>query len=424
MSSDSFPKAILHLDGDAFFVSCELARYPGLRGKPVVTGGERHIASAMSYEAKALGVTRGMPVFQIKKNFPQVIILPSDYRTYRLYAERMYEIVRRFADTVEEYSIDECFADITGLDKKLGKSFESILREIQDTLFNELAIPFSMGLSVTKVLAKIASKYNKPKGVTLIPAGEIADYIKDLPIGKVWGIGGQTSAYLLRRGIKTAGDFVEKSEEWVKENCSKPYYEIWLELRGFPVYQVHPDTGRIPKSISSTGTFYPNSSNKPLIFSELSKHIEDVMYRARSLELAPSGMSFFLKTKDFNYFKDSIMLPIKTALPHVATSLIKEPFEKIFNKNLIYRATGVTLNGLIKNSHVSQDLFGESKRLEAADAVFGVVDNLSEKLGSGTVFIGSSLLKKLAAKAAPDKKRKMHSKAKKFFNIPFLGKTR
>jgi DNA polymerase-4/DNA polymerase V len=424
MSNNHFPKAILHLDGDAFFVSCELARYPGLRGKPVITGAERGIASAMSYEAKKIGVTRGMPVFQIKKNFPEVIILPSDYRTYQMYAERMYEIVRRFTGTVEEYSIDECFADITGLDQKLGKSFESILHDIQDTLFNELGISFSIGLSVTKVLAKIASKHNKPKGLTLIPSEKISDYIKDLPIGKVWGIGGQTSAYLLRRGIKTAGNFVEKSEDWVKENCSKPYYEIWLELRGCSAYSVNANKGRIPKSISSTGTFHPPSSSEVFIFSELSKHIEHVMYRARSLSLAPSDVSFFLKTKDYNYFKDSITLPLKSSLPHVTLSLIKESFEKLFKKNLVYRATGITLHGLIKNSHVSRDLFGESDRLASADEVFNVVDNLSEKFGSNTVFIGSSLSQKMPGKMAGYRKNKVHSKARKFFNIPFLGRTR
>lgn len=413
--SAEFPRAILHLDGDAFFVACEVARNPGLKNKPVVTGGERGIASAMSYEAKALGITRAMPVFQIRKNFPEVIVLNSDYRMYRLYAERMYQIVRRYSDKVEEYSIDECFADITGLDREYRKTFETIIQEIQNTLLAELGLPFSIGLSVNKVLAKIASKHNKPKGLTLIPQSKISEHIQNLPIGKVWGIGGQTSAYLLRRGIKTAGDFVSKNEEWVKENCSKPYYEIWLELRGEVVYSINTESSRIPKSLSSTSTFYPNSSDKSFLFSELSRHIEDVTHRARILSLAPSEVSFFLKTKDFSYFKDSISLPNKNALPHVTASLVEKSFEKIFRKNLIYRATGVTLYGLIKDSHVSKDLFGESEKLMAAEKVFDVVDNLSMRFGRGTVFIGSSL-------SASRKEGKR--KNRKFLNIPFLGRTR
>ena len=122
----SFPRAILHVDGDAFFVACEVAKNPALRGKPVVTGGERGIASAMSYEAKRRGITRAMRISEMKKICPDVIILPSDYETYSLYSMRMYAIVRRYTPAVEEYSIDECFADLTGLRRSLRMSYEEM----------------------------------------------------------------------------------------------------------------------------------------------------------------------------------------------------------------------------------------------------------------------------------------------------------
>src|SRR5574343_301061 len=121
VSNDKTPheKVILHIDGDAFFVGCEIAKNPKLRGLPVVTGEERGIVSALSYEATALGVIRGMPIFRIKKEFPQVIILPGDYRSYAIYSKKMFDIVRRYIDIVEEYSIDECFGDLTGLNRPL-----------------------------------------------------------------------------------------------------------------------------------------------------------------------------------------------------------------------------------------------------------------------------------------------------------------
>jgi DNA polymerase IV len=104
----SLPRAILHIDADAFFASCEQSRNPRLKGKPVVTGKERGIAASMSYEAKARGVTRGMPVWQIKKVCPDAVLLPSDYETYSLLSLRLFNIVRRYTPDVEEYSIDEC----------------------------------------------------------------------------------------------------------------------------------------------------------------------------------------------------------------------------------------------------------------------------------------------------------------------------
>jgi DNA polymerase-4/DNA polymerase V len=106
----SWPRAILHLDADAFFASCEQAIHPELRGRPVITGKERGIVAAASYEAKAKGVKRGMRLFEAKKVCPGVITVPSDYETYSLFSVRMFEILRRFSPDVEEYSIDEAFA--------------------------------------------------------------------------------------------------------------------------------------------------------------------------------------------------------------------------------------------------------------------------------------------------------------------------
>src|SRR5499427_378157 len=115
----AFPRAIVHIDGDAFFASCEQSRRPKLQGRPVITGKERGIAASMSYEAKARGVTRGMRIADIRKVCPDAVILPSDYETYSLLSKRFFAIVRRYTPEVEEYSVDECFADLTGLRRPL-----------------------------------------------------------------------------------------------------------------------------------------------------------------------------------------------------------------------------------------------------------------------------------------------------------------
>src|SRR4030043_1017305 len=122
----SWPRAILHLDADAFFASCEQAIHPELKGKPVVTGRERGMVAAASYEAKAKGVKTGMIFSEVKKVCPEAIILPSDYETYSLFSVRMFEILRRFSPDVEEYSIDEAFADLTGMRRSLHSSYEKI----------------------------------------------------------------------------------------------------------------------------------------------------------------------------------------------------------------------------------------------------------------------------------------------------------
>ena len=142
----SYPRAIVHIDGDAFFASCEQASNPKLKGKPVVTGKERGIAASMSYEAKARGVTRGMRLSDIKRVCPDVVLLPSDYETYSLLSTRFFAIVRRFTPDVEEYSIDEVFADVTGLRRPLGMSYERIAARIKYDLDTELGFTFSESL--------------------------------------------------------------------------------------------------------------------------------------------------------------------------------------------------------------------------------------------------------------------------------------
>ena len=138
----SFPRAILHIDADAFFASCEQALNPKLKGKPIITGRERGIASAVSYEAKALGIKRGMSIREIKQMCPGIIHLPSDYETYSLFSRRIFAIVRRYTTEVEEYSIDECFAELTGLRRPQRMSYEAMTARIKQDLERELGLTF------------------------------------------------------------------------------------------------------------------------------------------------------------------------------------------------------------------------------------------------------------------------------------------
>ena len=183
------PKAILHVDADAFFAACEQSRNPSLKGRPVITGKERGIVASMSYEAKARGVKRAMRLSDVRKLCPEAVCLPSDYETYSLLSKRMFAIVRRYTPDVEEYSIDECFADLTGLQRPLGMPYQQIAARIKRDLDGELGFTFSMGLGPTKVVAKLASKQNKPDGLTCIPGYDIHRYLAHMPVDQLWGLG-------------------------------------------------------------------------------------------------------------------------------------------------------------------------------------------------------------------------------------------
>lgn len=390
LSIRSYPRAILHVDGDAFFVSCEVAKDPSLRGKPVITGKERGIASALSYEAKARGVVRGMRLSEIRQVCPDVIMLPSDYETYSLYSRRMYDIVRRYTPTVEEYSIDECFADLTGLRRSLRMSYEEIAERVKRELERELGLSFSVGLGPSKVLAKVASKWHKPGGLAMIPASKAHLYLAKLPVGKVWGIGPQTTSCLQKHGIQTALDFASRSEGWVAANFSKPFREIWHELRGEAVYELTLGEKHDYQSIRKTKTFTPPSSEREFVFSQLSKNIENASIKARRHSLAAREIVLFLKRQDFRYTACEFKLSAPTSAPQEIVAIAREHFDELFKKGVLYRATGVVLGKLESNTCAQLDLFGEFVRASAVNKVYEIVDALSERYGKHAIFLGSS----------------------------------
>lgn len=403
--SSSFPRAILHIDGDSFFASCEVAKDPNLRGKPVITGKERGIVSACTYEAKARGVKRGMRLFEVRKLCPDAIILPSDYETYSLFSERMYKIVRRYSPDVEEYSIDECFADLTGMRRVNGMSYAKMAEHVQKDLERELGMTFSIGLSATKTLAKIGSKWNKPHGLTIIPLSDASNFLAKLPIGDIWGIGPNTAAYLQKYSIRTALDFVTKPEQWIRNQLSKPYIETWYELNGVVKNELDTKGRHTYQSISKTKTFTPPSSDAAFIYSQLSKNVENACIKARRWNLSAPEIFFFLKTQDFKYHGYEIKLPYPTSTPQDILKEIVKYYPRVFQEGLLprrpggvgvptmasgYRATGIALLKLADSTSTQLDLFGAVQQSEGLKLVFESVDAISEKYGKHAIFLGSS----------------------------------
>jgi len=383
-------KTILHIDGDAFFVGVEMAKNPKLKGKPVVTGEERGIVSALSYEAKAIGIKRGMPIFRVKRDFPKVIILPGDYKAYVKYSGKMFDIVRRYTDDVEEYSIDECFADLTGTERLLKMNYKQIAEKIKNVINDELNISVSVGIAPTKVLAKVASKYVKPNGLTIITKDSILDYLTKTPIEKIWGIGPKTSEFLKKKGIITAKDFVTKKIDWIKENLSQPYEVLWSELNGEYLMKIDPITKTVYSSIQKTRSFHPNTNEKIFLLSQFSKHVEEVCAKARYYKLVPKKVSFFLKTKDFVYHKHQISLTSPTNAAEIILPLIETDFNKVYKKNILYRTAGVTLNELVSDSVTQGDLFGSNNLAKKFERIHEQIDSLENKFGKHMVYLAST----------------------------------
>jgi len=397
ISLSSWPQAIMHIDADAFFASCEQAIHPELRGRPVITGKERGIVAAASYEAKARGVQRGVRLSDVKKICPDAVILPSDYETYSLFSVRMFEILRRFSPDVEEYSIDEAFVDLTGLRRSYHGSYEVIADTMRKTIETELGITVSAGVSLSKVLAKIGSKHNKPNGLTMIPGRDIHLYLENLPAEKVWGIGANTAAFLRKHGITTALQFARKEEEFIKKHLSKPYQEIWHELNGRSVYAVTTETKNSYQSISKARTFTPPSMDEGFVFSQLSKNLENACIKARRYRLAAARIIVFLRKQDFTSEGVEIKLTRPTAYPVEMFGLLRQGFGQVFQPRTLYRQTGVVLSGLAAESGIQFNLFDDTTKIDKMARVYNVVDEISAKYGKHTIQHAASLPTKLQA---------------------------
>jgi len=387
----SYPRAILHVDGDAFFASVEQALDPALRGKPVVTGKERGIIACPSYEAKARGVKRGIPLFQAKKQCPELIILPNDYETYGLYSRRMFNIIRKYTPLVEEYSVDEGFVDITGLRRAFRTSYEEIALRIQENIHEELGITVSIGLSLSKSLAKLCSDFRKPNGFTAVPGRYIHILLQRTPLGAVWGFGPNTVALLEKYGLCTAYDFAARSERWAGKLLHKPGREIWGELRGHLVWKVTPEEKTSFATIIKSKTFTPATSDRAFVYAKLIRNVEAAFMKARRYKLKAVALGVVLRHHDFRHDGLEAKLNRATSSSLEAIPLIKRLFNRIFLEACQYRSTMIVL-GKLENDSIEQfDLFEDRLRIESLRKVTEAVDAINKRYGRYTVCSATAL---------------------------------
>lgn len=387
----SYPRAIVHFDGDAFFASVEQAIHPELKGRPIVTGRERGIIACASYEAKALGVARGITLAEARKKCPALVILPSDYETYSLYSKRMFDIMRRYTPVVEEYSIDEGFADLSGLRRVFHASYEEIARRMQNDVRAELDITVSVGLSLSKGLAKLASKFRKPAGFTAVAGNHLHLFLPRIALEKVWGFGPNTVHLLKKYGLQTAWDFVSRPEAWAEKLMGKIGKEIWNELRGNAMYPVTTEEKSTYYTISKCKTFAEPTRDRDRVFARLTRNVESAFIKLRRHKLRARELQVTLRFQDFTYEGIEARLQRPTAATQEVMPLVRGLFERVWRDGREYRATVVVLGRLEPDRGEQFELFEDRVRIDKMTAVSGVIDAVNERYGKHTLSLGSSL---------------------------------
>lgn len=383
-------KYILHIDGDAFFASCEVARRPDLKGKPVVVGEEKGIACALTYEAKKLGVYRGMPIFELRKQFPQVTVITSHFELYEEYQRKLLSILRSYLPLVEPYSIDECFAVVPDMPRS---DLEDFIQNLKSKVQSSLGITYSFGLATTKTLAKVASKHDKPDGcVFLINEREVSEALKTTQIGAIWGIGRKLSAALLGENVRTAHEFISMTPNDLEAIFSGPTLETYHELRGVKIFEVS-DKHDDQKTIQATRSLQKATGDATLLFSELSRNVETACTHLREAGLLTNAIHVFYRHADGGRHRESdgTMLPFYSDDPSVILKALEPLITKVYQPGLRYKSTGLTLLNLKKENCIQDDLFGTQASHNKNKTYLQAVDTLNRKFGAWSIMRASSL---------------------------------
>jgi len=205
VQSDKKPRAIIHLDMDCFYAAIEVRDRPSLRGKPVGVGGARDrrgVLTTCNYEARKFGVRSAMPTFMALQRCPNLIVLSTRFDVYRREAAVIRGILYQFTSIIEPLSLDEAYLDVTAHPSAPGP----LAQEIRSAIFRKTKLTSSAGIGPNKLIAKIASEINKPNGQFEVKLEEVPEFMRDLPVRKIWGIGEKSERKLQELGVKTCGE--------------------------------------------------------------------------------------------------------------------------------------------------------------------------------------------------------------------------
>ena len=341
-------RKIIHIDMDAFFAAVEIRDNPKLKGKPVVIGsdprktGGRGVVSTCSYEARTFGIHSAMSSKEAYERCPQAVFISGNYEKYTAVGQQIRAIFKRYTDRIEPMSIDEAYLDVT--ENKLGiKSAVKIARLIQQDIWQELHLTASAGVSYNKFLAKMASDYQKPRGLTVILPEEAENFLKQMDIAKFHGVGKKTVEKLHQMGVFTGADLIEISEIALIDRFGRLGFDLYRKARGIDNSPVKSD--RIRKSIGKEKTYSKILSLEEDIKKELTLLSEKVALSLQKYEKSGKIVILKIRYADFSTLTKRKTLDQQTQDSDQIAQCIIQLYETLSDKDKGVRLLGVTVTG-------------------------------------------------------------------------------
>ena len=389
------------VDCDNFFCSCERAFRPDLNDRPVVVlSNNDGCVVARSAETKAMGIAMGMPYFKMLQEFAGrgIVAFSSNYTLYGDMSARVIAVLRDAAPEVLQYSIDEAFLDLRGIDNvDLKKWGEDLARRVRQWT----GIPVSIGIAPTKTLAKMASRFAKRypgyNKCCLIATDEQRRKALSLfEVGDVWGIGRRIAKSLAAKGITTAAQFADKPREWVRAKYHVTGERTWAELRGVNAVDVDSMDGTTHKSIMTSRSFPGMITELTDLRTHVSNYAARCAAKLRRQHTVCGMLMVFVQANyfrpDLPYYSNSATAQFSTATANTTeiVELAGRVLECIFRPGIHYKRAGVMVSDISPDDAVQPDLFefdaDQSRRYRS---ISEVIDRINERLGTDTVILAS-----------------------------------
>jgi DNA polymerase-4 len=349
------PSTILHVDMDAFFASVEEADNPELKGKAVVVGaGPRAVVTSANYVARGFGIRAAMPVAQARRLAPHAIFLPNRHHRYGEVSADVMRIFGDFSPHVEPLSLDEAFIDVSGATRLIGTA-RDIAVQIRARIEGELKITCSVGISTTKLIAKLASGRCKPNGILEIADDRVLEFLHPLPVRELWGVGPKTGEALTKLGLQTIGDIAHTPRGTLIRALGQGQGESLYELAwGRDLRAV--EESAIEKSIGAEETFARDIDDNEELLAELLRVTERVARRLRDQQFVARTIAIKIRFSDFTTITRSKSIDLPTASTQEIYEQVRRLFAALGLVRARVRLVGVRLENLESDAGLVEQL--------------------------------------------------------------------
>jgi DNA polymerase-4 len=371
-------RAIVHMDLDTFFVSCERLIDGRLNGKPILIGGtsDRGVVAACSYEARQFGIHSAMPMKMAKERCPEAIIIKGNTGTYTKYSRLVTDIIRESVPVYEKSSIDEFYMDLSGMDRFFG--CYQYASELRQKIIRETGLPISFGLSTNKTVSKIATGEAKPNNQININKGTEKPFLSPLSVRKIPMVGLKTYQTLCNLGVKRIATIQEMPQEMLESVLGQNGAVIWKKAQGIdntPVIQYNER-----KSISNERTFDKDTIDVLKLKGIMTAMAENLAFQLRRGQKVCACITVKIRYSDFQTQTLQRRIPYSAA-DHDIIPIVMELFERIYNRRLLVRLIGVKLSELV-NGHHQIRLFDDNERLLD---LYKAMDKIRDRFGERAV---------------------------------------